>query len=231
MGLPMPPMPDHMLPRPPMPDDPALLAAFDALLEAAVRADPGGTLDYRLAAPKWQFLCHVADQHGLILHGSQNAAIARFEPRKANDAHPFGDRSAVYGARDGIWPLYYAILDRATHPILLLNSAVRIESLDGTLGEPHYFFSISESARVRRPYRPGTVYLLPASGFEAMPPMVIDGARGHVPQWACLSEVTPLARLAVDPEDFPFLQQMRGHDDVTVLARARANPDGFPWLD
>lgn len=214
-----------------MPTDAAMLRAFDALFEIAVSAGPRDLLDYRLAAPKWQFLCHVADRHGVILHGSQNESIDRFEPRKANDAHPFGDRAAVYGAGDGIWPLYYAILDRATHPMLLLNSAVRIEGDDGSLGAPHYFFSISETALSRRPYRPGTVYLLPADGFEAMPPIVMNGVRGHVPQWACLSPVTPLARLAVTPEDFPFLDQMRGHHDETVLARVRANPDGFPWLD
>jgi hypothetical protein len=31
--------------------------------------------------------------------------------------------------------------------------------------------------------------------------------------------------------DFPFLDQMRGHDDETVWRRAKAAPDGFPWLD
>ena len=46
----------------------ALRAEFDALLAAAVAAGPATAtatataIDYRLAAPKWQFLCHVADR-------------------------------------------------------------------------------------------------------------------------------------------------------------------------
>jgi len=43
--------------------------------------------------------------------------------------------------------------------------------------------------------------------------------------------LAPLARIAVDPEDFPLLDQMRGHDDEIAFARARANPNGFPWLE
>jgi hypothetical protein len=38
-------------------------------------------------------------------------------------------------------------------------------------------------------------------------------------------------RLTVEPEDFPLLGQIRGHDDEATFARARADPDGFPWLD
>jgi hypothetical protein len=43
--------------------------------------------------------------------------------------------------------------------------------------------------------------------------------------------VKPLARLQVSPADFPFLDQIRGHDDQIQQERARANPDGFPWID
>jgi hypothetical protein len=60
---------------------------------------------------------------------------------------------------------------------------------------------------------------------------MLGGQRAHVPQWASLVAVTPLARIAVAPQDFPLLDQIRGHDDAYVLARARSDPDGFPWLD
>lgn len=33
------------------------------------------------------------------------------------------------------------------------------------------------------------------------------------------------------PEDFPFLAEIRGHDDAHILERAKSDPDGFPWLD
>jgi hypothetical protein len=35
----------------------------------------------------------------------------------------------------------------------------------------------------------------------------------------------------VRPEEFPFLNDVRGHDDAVVQARSAADPDGFPWVD
>ncbi len=64
-----------------------------------------------------------------------------------------------------------------------------------------------------------------------MPPLSVAGQRVHIPQWASLQAVTPLARIAVAPEDFPFLAEIRGHDDAHILERAKSVPDGFPWLD
>ena len=58
----------HSVPRPGPEPDPATLAAFDQLLSEATLAGPDAPLDYRLAAPKWQFLCHAADHGGYVLH-------------------------------------------------------------------------------------------------------------------------------------------------------------------
>jgi hypothetical protein len=33
------------------------------------------------------------------------------------------------------------------------------------------------------------------------------------------------------PEDFPFLEDIRGHDDSLLYTRAKADPEGFPWVD
>jgi len=224
-------LPPHMLRRPAQTADAEAVAAFDALYDQAIAAGPGEPIAYTLPWPRWQFIAHVADRRGVIVHGSQNATIEVFEPRKADDAHPFGDRSAVFGSSDGLWSMYYAILDRAKFPMLLVNAAFRLEEEDGTLGEPHYYFSISSGALQHRPYAPGMIYFLPADGFEAMPPQIAGTTRIHIAQHASLSPVRPLARIAVAPEDFPFLDQMRGHDDETVWRRAKADPSGFPWLD
>lgn len=224
-------IPPHFLARPPLPADPATLGQFDALFEAAVAAGPGEPIDYHLEAPRWQFISHVVERHGLIAHGSQNPAIERFEPRRANHAHAFGDRTAVYGASDGLWAMFYAILDRPAHPMLIVNSAARIELDDQSLSDPFYFFSISRPALLARAFRAGTLYFLPRDTFEPMPPVTVNGMRTHVPQWASLVPVIPLARIEVRPDDFPFLGQIRAHDDETILASAKADPDGFPWLD
>ncbi|MDC9826039.1 hypothetical protein PRN20_20065 [Devosia sp. ZB163] len=223
-------LPSHFISRPAMPGAGAV-AAFDELFDRAVSDGPNALIDYDLPWPRWQFVSHVVDSRRLIAHGSQNATIERFEPRQAQDAHPFGNRKAVYGASDGLWAMYYAILDRATHPMLLLNSALRVELAGDVLSDPWYFFSISQPALDARAFRPGTLYFLPGDGFEPMPPLSVAGQQVHIPQWASLEAVAPLARISVAPEDFPLLDRIRGHDDATVLARAKADPDGFPWLD
>lgn len=118
-----------------MPGDEATLAAFDALYDRALRADGAG-LAYDLCAPLWQFLCHVADTKPVLLRGSGNPDIAEFEPRQSGDVNAFGDHRAVYVASDGLWPLYFAILDRDRHPMSLINTSVRVALDGGRTSEP-----------------------------------------------------------------------------------------------
>jgi hypothetical protein len=213
-----------------MPGDAATIGAFEALYEEALKAE-GGELAYRLEAPVWQFLCHVADTKPVVLHGSPNPNIALFEPRKSDDVNEFGARTAIYAASDGLWPMYFAILDRAGFPMSLNNSATRLQEANGTPGEPFYFFSISDHALAQRPFRRGTVYLLPRETFEHQAPLSLRGQTIVTAQWAGPVPVRPLAKLSVGPEDFPLLEQIRGHDDDVMMRRAREDPDGFPWVD
>ncbi len=211
-----------------MPTDLATRAAFDSLLARAIAEGSGQPIGYTLVAPKWQFLTHVAERRGLVLHGSGNPHIERLEPRQSDDVDRFGNQAAVYGASEGIWPMFFAILDRERFPTgLLVNGCTYVAGEP----DPFYFFSISRAALDQRPWRQGTVYLLPAAGFERQPPMSLGDVRISTGQVASHRTVVPLAKLVVGPTDFPFLEKVRGHDDVVTIARARANPDGFPWLD
>lgn len=223
-------LPDYFLRRPPMPTDTKTLGAFERLAEVAA-AGGGAQLTYNLEAPRWQFLCHIADSGRFLLHGSGNPHIDVFEPRKADDVNAFGDQQAVYAASDGLWPMYFAILDRDRYPMSLINSAVRPELPDGSVDDLIYFFSISEVARRQRPFRRGTVYLLPVDTFAAEDIVESDFGKVRSTQWASLEPVRPLAKLAIEPKDFPFLAQLRGHDDESTFRRARENPAGFPWIE
>lgn len=225
-------MPAYWLRRPDLRRDGDTLAAVDQLVARALEQSPGHCIDYRLDLPKWQFLCHVAERAGLVLHGSGDPAIARFEPRQPDDPLEFSNRRAVFAAADGLWPMYYAVLDRERHPMMLVNSCVRLASQTGGLSDPFYYFSISDTALQQKPWRQGTVYLLPASSFEAQPPLVagFGDTQVHVAQAASPVPVEPLAKLAVGPEDFPFLDRIRGHRDEDLQARIAADPDGFPWV-
>ncbi|MEU3889108.1 hypothetical protein [Streptomyces sp. NPDC029041] len=222
-------LPAYWMTRPAPPPDPTTSSSFDRLLQQALADGPGEPIDYRLDAPKWQFLCHAADRGELLLHGSGDPAIGRFEPRQPDDSSEFGNRRAVFAAGDGLWPMYYAILNRDHHPMSLINGCARFADGDERLGEPHYYFSISAPALKQRPWRPGTVYLLPAGTFELQPRIRVGKVSVQPAQWASSLPVRPVAKLAVQPEDFPFLDRIRGHDDDRVRARAAADPDGFPW--
>lgn len=96
---------------------------------------------------------------------------------------------------------------------------------------PYYFFSIGANALPGNPWRNGTVYLLPADTFERQPRQRYRSIEIETAQRASLARVRPLAKLSVEPNDFPFLAQVRRHDPVALRARAYADPDGFPWLD
>jgi len=52
-----------------------------------------------------------------------------------------------------------------------------------------------------------------------------------IPQLASPVHVKPLARLEIRPEDFPFLSQIRGHDDSRLAEYGIAMQAGAPWPD
>jgi hypothetical protein len=224
-----PELPAYWQPQPPAQRDAPMRAAFDALLDAAIAAGPERPIDYLLAAPKWQFLCYVAEERGLVLHGSPQPAIAEFEPRQPVDLSAFGGQRAVYAAADGIWPIYFAIVDREHYATTLLNGCMRVEVPGVGLSEPHYLFSLDRRIHSLRPYRAGTVYLLPGDDFVPEPPLPFEGVRIHTAQCARFTPVRPLAKLAVEPEDFPFLDRMLAHDDERLALFGAAVQQGKPW--
>ncbi len=227
-------LPSYFLPRPPMTLDAATLADFEDLFASSIARGKSASIDYRLSAPKWQFLCYLADTKLMVLHGSGDPTIATFEPRQSNDTNAFGNRRAVYGARDGLWPMYFAIVDRGQYRMALMNAAMRVMEPPGLAGS-FYFFSVGSAnpdvVLPDRPWRAGTVYLLPADTFERQEVEQLHGLDIESMQVASLVPVRPLAKLAIEPDDFPFLHQIRRHDPATIRERALADPEGFPWLD
>jgi hypothetical protein len=223
-------LPDYYLPRPPMPPA-AALDDFERLYADQVAPGRGDLVAYPLAAPKWQFLCWLADAHDVVLHGSGRDDIDVFEPRLPDDTSEFGKQTAVFAASDGLWAMYFAILDRAK-AWSLINACFTVASgIDGVAPDAvHYYFSVNADALVdRRGFRSGFVYVLPRATFARQSDDEHDGAVLVSRQWASPEPVRPLARVAVSPDDFPFLSEVRGHDYEAVAARAAADPDGFPW--
>jgi hypothetical protein len=220
-------LPDYWLPRPPLSLDSQTKRVCDAFVQDALAHGAATPLDYPLAIPKWQFLCYLVEHYPILLHGSGNPHITTFEPRQSQDLREFGAQKAVYATDDGIWPLYFAIVDRSKSPTIA-NACIRPEAANGSQDQAYYFFSISSQAIGQQPYRDGMVYLLPRDTFAQEPPITLDSYRIYTAQYATLVAVQPLAKIAIAPQDFPFLSQMRVHDDARLEEYATAMTQRLP---
>jgi hypothetical protein len=219
-------LPEYWIERPPLRLDATTRAAVDDFLERSGAFDVNALLrDHAQVAP-WKFLCGVAERRRIAFHGTGDPDIESFEPRQPIDYAPFGDQKAVFATSDPIWAMFYAIVDRDRYDITLNNGCILVLDDDRP---PHYYFSISRGALPRRPWRTGYVYLLPADGFVEQESGPYGGHHVRVPQLASPVEVEPFARLRVSPDDFPFLAEIRGHDDERLSEYAQAVMSAAPW--
>jgi hypothetical protein len=210
-----------------------LTAEKKAAFEQVYRSSPEGeSIEYALPFPKWQFLSYLCMQRALVLHGSQKTDITVVEPRQANDLKEFSNRSAIYATTDGIWVIFFAILDRGKYPAMsLFNSCVQARAPNGLLGEPMYFFSISHPALLQKPWTTGAMYILPRQSFQQEPAQQVQRMEIVSPHWISAQPARPVAKLMVGSVDFPFLDQIHGHNNERLVQRFAVDPDGFPWLD
>ncbi|MCC7118100.1 MAG: hypothetical protein IT310_06200 [Anaerolineales bacterium] len=221
-------LPDYWLTRPNTHADETTHRAFDELLNSTLQIGDCPTIEFNLPRQKWEFLCYLADQHQIALHGSGNSSIDLFEPRQSNDLTEFGNQKAIYAASDGIWAMFFAIIDR-DRVDSITNACVRLEDETGLVHGPFYVFSVSQSAVPNKPWRTGTVYLLPKQTFITQSPLAFGSNQVHIAQLASFEAVQPLAKITVTPDDFPFLSQIRGHDDARLQEYATALQTGAPW--
>jgi hypothetical protein len=52
-----------------------------------------------------------------------------------------------------------------------------------------------------------------------------------LPHWISETPALPIAQLIVSAQDFPFLDQIHGHNDAKLVQLATADPNSFPWLE
>ena len=219
--------PADLLHRPPLNISPVKQIAFEDLWQSRCKGD---FLDYQLPYPKWEFLSHLCETKELVLHGSQNQDIGTVEPRQANDKKAFSNQRAIYATTDGIWVIYFAILDRKKYPeMTLFNSCVCAQISADQFSEPMYFFSITYSALRQKPWTEGVIYILPRQSFEREASHKTQGVEITFPHWISPLPADPVAKLQVGPQDFPFLAQIHGHNDEKLVRLATLDPNGFPW--
>lgn len=222
-------MPDWLSPRPLFELSPEKQQAFEDLWRSKKEANP---ILYSLPYPKWQFLTYLCETKDLVLHGSQKHDIGTLEPRQANDIRAYSNQRAIYATTDGIWVMYFAILNRQKFTNLsLFNSCLQARISPDQLSDPFYFFSITHSVLIQDPWCEGMIYILPRNSFTREPSQHIGGMEIVFPHWISSEVVEPAARLTVEPQDFPFLASVHGHDDEKLNQLAMADPNGYPWRD
>lgn len=201
---------------PPMELDAEKGADFQQVYEAMMARADGRFLDYTLPYPKHEFLRYLAGQEEIIFHGSGDPHIDEFRTVRTSvelrDKTGRGNLQAVYGTHDGLWPMFFAIVDRGQ-----LSGSIRngVDYYENDAGQQItvYHFSVNKEMLPNQPWRTGTIYFLPRVTFRRLP--ISDEAMSN--EWASETAVKPIARLHLEPEDFPFLDQIGGHDDSELL--------------
>lgn len=182
--------------------------AFDTLLETALAGSPSAALRYDLPYPKSEFLTYACDWRGFVAHGSPLGGLETLEPiRKSSDTSEFGNRQQIFASPDALWAMWFAILDkekvRQTR-----NGCVRQGSGSGRV--KYYHFELPAANRVDPPFAAGTIYLARAADFpDKRPFALLDWFNAEIEEWGSTRPVAPLTRLAVSPQDFPYLDQVR----------------------
>jgi len=204
--------PTRYLVAPDVEFDGATIEAFEGIWEAIASQSASNAIEYACPFPKCEFLTYLVRQKGVLLHGSNDPDIARFEPRQQTDFRG-RVRESVFATDDGIWPIYFAIVDRERVKVLK-NACFQVTDEQG-MSRTHYLFAVPARQLRRHPWREGTVYILPRETF--VQDQVVD-AKGRLwKEWASDEPVCPLAKLVVGPGDFPFLDDVQGFRLMDIL--------------
>jgi hypothetical protein len=153
----------------------------------------------------------------VIFHGSNDVGIEELLPERKSmelsDPTGRGNRGAVYGTHDGLWAMFFSVMDRVKILGSIRNGVDSHWSASGDRLDL-YHFSIHHGLLADRPFTAGALYLLPRDRFTRL--SLYPGGPPS-PEWACEEPVRPLGRISVRPEDFPFLGLIGGHDDGEII--------------
>lgn len=220
-------------------DRPAASAAGAGLTAPPLDLDPAESDDFtrlwaRLDHPSHQpdvdtgghaphrFVQWLMASDLVIFHGSNDPGLDELSPVRRSmemfDSAARGNLNAVYGTHDGLWSMFFSIIDRSKLEGSIRNGVDRFHGPDGDHLDL-YHFSVHHELLEQRPFTTGALYLLPRDRFTCLP--LYPGGPPS-PEWACHETVRPLARLILTPDDFPFLDQIGGHDDGPLIDFERA---------
>jgi HEAT repeat protein len=191
---------DLITPAPTFVLDDAKRAAFAALYDRTLGAASGNTVAYDLPYPKYEFLCYLADEQQLLLHGSNRTDLDILAPiRWATDPSAYANINGVYADPDGLRPFYFAIVNRQQLLGGLKNTF--LWGADGDAPQRKYYqLAIDAESLWQAPWTDGMVYVLPRDTFE------------EATEWTSRLPVRPLIKVPVTPAEFPLLNDICGFD-------------------
>lgn len=186
---------------------PSKTQSFENLIHDALNRSDNPVILTTEPYAKSEFLQYLVAKKGFLLHGSNQPEIAIFEPRRQTD-YEGRKITAVFAAEDGIAPIFYAILDRTNYKGSMRNAFRRAPDATGQV-RTYYRFSIDADSLARSPWIEGTIYVFDRHQFT----QVVSEEGEPLLEWTCYQPVRPILRVRVAPGDFPFLQNVQGHDD------------------
>ena len=180
---------------PPVVVDADVAAEFAALADALVAGKA-----IVIPEPQLEFIRWLAENRPVVFHGSQRDDLTELSTeRRSRDTTVWGNQQAVYASEDPVWAIYFACLRRDGGWKGTRNGTMG--QAGGPLYPRRYFFLHNRGSASPDRFGPGSLYVLPPDTFVADEPIagVVDVA--HL---VSREPVTPLARIDVTPEDFPF---------------------------
>jgi hypothetical protein len=222
------------LPAPDLTIESGPAQAFETLYRNTLEKGPAAEVDYDLPFPKYLFLEYLAQKHAVMLHGSLLQDLVTLKPiRHSRDSREFGDQAAIYATQDPLWVLFFAVLNKSKLAGAIMNGAIQLQEEQAEIIR-RYFYCLDAPSLEKNPWQPGAVYIMAGEGFDADPDL--EGVRYGsyrliCTHWLKRSEVQPLARLLVEPQDFPFLDQVWGYDPEALGRRLSLESiAGWPFL-
>lgn len=174
------------------------IGEYNSIFNDAINRD--GLIDYTSRFPKQRFIQYISSNMNVLLHGSNNKTISEFEPRRQT-LYNGKYVDAVFATKDGLWPVFYAVLDKDK-----LKGNFRNGCLETMNGNKFYFFSITQETYLNNPWTNGMIYFLPRESFSKASSEIVS-----FDEWISKEPVRPIARLEVDLIDFYFMDRITIH--------------------
>jgi AraC-like DNA-binding protein len=178
---------------------------------------------------RWEFLEYLTRRCGVVLLGSNAPGLTQLEPFVLAPSVRGWDTPRYFAFSDAMRPMQQAIVDvgrlrQMGHPAQVV---VADTAHGGTAQERScFYFGLDYRTLPQAPWRRGTVYLY----ARAHLPPGFDTPEGPTNDAYPQRPIRPLARLEVDPWDWPLLGRVHGFDVDAQRERVDGGGEGFPWV-